>query len=101
MDGTGGHMIIPCKQCLKLPICISRTNISCNSLQDYFNTLHYSIRKKYVKPSKEKSIHDIFDVLLEDRNKAWDETWEEMHKTLPNINGMFRSTSRQKMAREG
>lgn len=101
MDGTGGHMIIPCKQCLKLPICISRTNISCNSLQDYFNTLHYSIREKYVKPEKRKSIFDVFDITLEERNKAWDETWEEIYECLPKLNGMFRSTSRQKMAREG
>ena len=92
--------MIPCirDKCLKYPICIAHTNISCDDLQDYFNSIHYSIMETYVKPSKKKSVFDVFDLNLEERNKAWDETWAELQKYLPNINGMFRSTTRQKMA---
>ena len=85
----------PCKKCLKYAVCISQNQLSCDELQNFFNDIHQSIKKRYVYGEV-----TVYNLGLPERNKAWDEAWEEMYKFLPNLKGMFRSTQRQNLPSE-
>ena len=37
----------PCKKCLKYAVCISQNQLSCDELQNFFNDIHQSIKKRY------------------------------------------------------
>lgn len=93
-------MKIPCKTCLKYAICISQKQLSCDDLQDFFNNIHIEMKEVEIsKLNRGKQYVAYLSFLhLEQRNKAWDNTWEQMYKHFPNLESLFRGTSRQQMA---
>ena len=85
-------MKIPCKGCLSYPICIGQKQLSCEDLHDFFRITH---RRLKVEAGEKSGESNKFTLPLEKRNEIWDELWEILYKTLPNIKGMFRNTARE------
>ena len=85
--------MMPCKGCISYPICISQKQLSCDDLYTFFNDTHDRLK---IKAGGKAGNRGTFDLPLEKRNELWDELWEIMYKTLPNIQGMFRNTKKEK-----
>ena len=83
-------MTIPCRECLKFAICIGQKQLSCEDVYTYFNDSHDRLKLE-VSGTLEPN-----QITLEDRNKAWDMLWDVMREDLPNLQGLFRSSKRQK-----
>jgi len=81
----------PCKECLKYAICIGKKQLSCEDFYTFFNDTHDTLKLA-------NGAKDLRSPLtLELRNKAWDQLWVEVRKHMPNCQGLFRNTKRQKM----
>ncbi len=77
--------MIPCKQCLKLAVCLSQKAITCADFHDYFADM-YRQRKDEIRDDL-KMRHLTTDL----QNNAWDYAWDIAKETLPNATGFFRS----------
>lgn len=82
---------IPCKECLKLPICIGQSQLSCDDVHDYFNSVLDHIKREMGIANNKSAVE------LALRNEAWDKAWDTMRYDLPNIKGLFRGEKDQKM----
>ena len=74
-------MIIPCKTCLKYPICLSDRHsymlIACQDLRKTFTAIYNTRRFIY-------NLDDV-DLTANDMTKLYNETWHEIYKILPEL----------------
>ena len=77
--------MIPCKQCLKFPICLTQTAITCADFHDYF-TDTYRDRKEEM-----RNDFKMNHLTTELQNNAWDYAWDRAKETLPNATGFYRT----------
>jgi len=72
-------MKIPCKTCLKYPVCLSDRHsyilISCPDLRDVFTHIYNDKRLVYRL--------DKVDITATQMTKLYNETWHEIYKILP------------------
>ena len=80
-------MAIPCKNCLKLPICNKQKSIRC---QDFYKYFEKSYKKNKGKLQIKLSVQSL-DV--EHQNEAWKTTWFHINKILPIAKSFYRGIS--------
>jgi hypothetical protein len=79
----------PCEECLKYPICRSKKYVQCNDLNRYFNDDLQLLKKSEM---EKRQAHKIYPNYLtqEEHNSAWDFLWQELYKSFPNLQGIYR-----------
>lgn len=80
--------MIPCKQCLKFPVCLGRKEIRCDDFHDYLVKV-YREKKEIWKEFLKMNHLDI-----EHQNQAWDSAWDVMQETFPYMRSLYRGVGR-------